>query len=197
MKPNKFMLIISILTMLVILIGSTFAYFAISASSTEGAVATEAAVINIKLDVLPLYTGNGLIPTNDTDINIAYQNQCVDKYGSGACSAYTIKVGNDGQDTEFVGTINFTLEDITNFKYLVLDNNDNVYQSAVVVDAGNEQSLGNKFSLASGTERTFTLIMWLPNFNYDQSDDDANGHFSATVTYTSAFGSRVTGTFSS
>ncbi len=197
MKPNKFMLIISILTMLVILIGSTFAYFAISTSSTEGAVATEAAVINIKLDVLPLYTGKPLIPTNDSDIDIAYQNQCVDRYDRGACSAYTIKVRNDGQDTEFVGTINFTLEDITNFKYLVLDNNDNVYQSTVVVDAGNEQSLGNKFSLVSGTERTFILIVWLPNFNYEQDSDDANGHFSATVTYTSAFGSRVTGTFSS
>lgn len=197
MKPNRFMLIISILTFLVILAGSTFAYFLVSTSSAEGEVATEAAVINIKLDILPLYTGETLIPTNDADINTAYQNQCIDRYNRGACSAYAIKVRNDGQDTEFVGTINFELEDITNFKYLVLDSNGNTYQNTVIVDAGTEQSLGNKFSLTSGTEKTFTLIMWLPNFNYDQTNDDGSGNFNATITYASAFGSRVTGTFSS
>ena len=197
MKPNRFMLIVSIFTILVILIGSTFAYFSVSSSSTDNAVTMEAAVINIKLDVLPLYTGKALIPTNNTDIDTAYQNHCVDMYDNGACSAYTIRLKNDGDDNEYIGTINFTLENITHFNYRLLDNDGNVYQDTVIVQAGTNQELGSKFILESGAEKTFTLIVWLPNFNYEQDTEDANGHFSANITYASSFGSKVTGTFSS
>ena len=196
MKPNKFMMTISILTLFVILAGATFAYFSVSVSSEEGSVGGEAAVINIRLDILPLYTGKALIPTNDSDIDKAYASSCVDKTGNGACSAYTIKVRNDGQDAEYIGNINFDLTDITNLKYRLLDSSGNVYQDTVTIDSGQEQPLGNKFTVASGTEKTFTLIVWLPNVDRDQSGEDANGSYSATVTYTSSSGSKVTGMFS-
>ena len=72
MKPNKFMLIVSIITFLVILTGSTFAYFNVSTSSGEEAVGMEAAMFDIRLDILPLYTGKPLIPTNDTDMIVEH-----------------------------------------------------------------------------------------------------------------------------
>ena len=86
--------------------------------------------------------------------------------------------------------------DITNFKYRLLDSDGNVYQDTTVVSAGTDQNLGNAFTLTSNTEKTFTLIMWVPNVSHDQSGEDANGSFSATVTYTSSAGSQVTGMFS-
>ena len=196
MKVNKFLPIISILTLLIILIGSTFAWFAVNASSEEKAVSVEAADLGIRLEVNPLYVGKPLIPTNDSDIDKAFASECIDIYGNGACSAYTIKVKNSGQEADYVGTINFRLEGITNFKYRVLDNAGEVYQVNTEVDAGEEQSLGQKFTLSKNEEKIFTLIVWLPNVDYDQSDDDAEGRFGATVTYSSSAGARVTGTFS-
>ena len=196
MKPNKFMMIISTLTLFVILAGATFAYFAVSVSSGQGDVAGEAAAINISVDVQPLYTGKPLIPTNDSDISTAYANSCVDIHSNGACSAYTITVTNAGQQLEYEGTIKFTLNDITNFKYRLLDENDNVYQDTTTVVTGTDQSLGNSFVLGANASKTFTLIVWLPNMSYEQDDTDANGHFSAEVTYASSAGSVVTGMFS-
>ena len=198
MKANRFMSVISIVTLIVIMLGSTFAWFAVNTSSDTGAVSVEAAELGIKLDILPLYAGNPLIPTNDSDIDKALENECVDIYGNGACSAYTIKVKNNGKEAEYVGNIKFKLEDILHFKYRVLDSQGNLYQvnTEVDVDTIDGQSLGNKFTLAQGEEKTFTLIMWLPNENYDQSDDDAEGRFGASVTYESSAGGKVTGSFS-
>jgi hypothetical protein len=195
MKPNKFMTIISVLTLFIVLVGATFAYFSVSVSSNEDAIAGEAAVISISLDVQPLYTGRPLIPTNDSDIDTAYANSCVDIHNNGACGAYTITVTNAGQATNYTGTIKFNLTDITNFKYRLLDENDNVYQDTTTVITGTDQSLGNSFVLATNEAKTFTLIVWLPNMSYEQDASDANGHFSADVTYTTSAGSRVTGMF--
>ncbi len=196
MKPNRFMLIMSIITFLVILVGSTFAYFNVSASSGEGAVGMEAAIFDIRLDILPLYTGKPLIPTNDSDISAAYNNNCVDMYDRGACSAYTMTVENHGTKTVYSGTINFTLQDITNFKYRLLDEDGNVYQDTTTVITGTDQSLGNSFTLDKDESKEFTLIVWLPNMSYEQDNTDSNGHFNANVTYFASVGTQVTGTFS-
>lgn len=196
MKPNKFMSIISVLTLVVFLVGATFAWFAVSAASEEGALAGEAADIRLRLDVLPLYVGKALIPTNDSDINTAFSQSCVDMYNRGACSAYTIKVKNIGHEAEYAGTINFTLENITNFKYLVLDDQGEEYKEITTVEAGQEQSLGDSLTLATNEEKVFTLIVWLPNVNYIQNDDDSDGSFGASITYQSPSGAKITGTFS-
>ena len=195
MKSNKFMLITSVLSLFIMLAGATFAWFAASTSSGEDALGATAAVINLKLDILPLYVGEPLIPTNDSDIGIAMQNSCVDQFGNGACSAYTIKVKNAGGSMDCVGSINFTLEDITNFKYRLLDEDDNLYIEDVV-ESGTDQSLGDAFTLDTDEEKIFTLILWVPNLQEDQSEADADGHFGASVSYQAVGGSKVTGTFS-
>ena len=196
MKVNKFLSVISILTIVVMLIGATFAYFSVSTASNEGAIAAEAAYFDIKLAVEPLYTGKSLIPTNDSDIDIAFNNECVDKYNNGACSAYTITVKNDGQEGDYIGNIEFNLVGITNLMYRLLDENGNVYVNDTLIESDTIQSLGNQFMMTNGDEKTFTLVIWLSNKQYIQDDDDANGSFSASVTYTSSVGSLVTASFS-
>ncbi len=195
MKGNKFLSVVSILTIIVMIIGSTFAYFAVSTATNEDAIALQSAHFDIKLMVEPLYTGRALIPTNDSDIDKALQEECIDKYDNGACSAYTITVTNDGQTGDYIGNIEFTT-DITNLKYRLLDENGVVYLDNTDVDSGNVQSLGNQFTMTSGSDKVFTLVIWLSNKQYIQDPDDANGSFSAAVTYTSSAGSRVTATFS-
>ena len=197
MKPNKFIPVLSVLTLLVSIAGATFAYFASDAQSSSNAVSVTSTNINIGLDVTPLYTGVDLIPTNDSDIMTAYGNQCVDRYGNGACQAYTITVQNTGADLDYQGNITFNLNHITNLKYLVLDSTGNAYTQLTTITSGTTQSLGNTFTVLSGTSTTFTLIIWVPNFNYPQNTEDANGSFSAAISYISSTGSAVSGYISS
>ena len=59
-----------------------------------------------------------------------------------------------------------------------------------------DQSLGSEFSLAADEDKEFILLVWLPNYNYAQEDNDASGTFSASVTYSSGPNGRVTAVFS-
>ena len=196
MKNGKFLLAIYVTTFLIVLLGTTFAYFTINNQSDIGALAPRAATIGINLYIEPLYVEKSLVPMNNEDVMKAYNQNCIDDADFGACEAYTITVENRGEELEYAGTINFNLTDIENLNYLILDENDEVYQEMTNIEAGEEQSLGDAFTLAEGTSRVFKLIIWVPNYDYDQKDYDSNGNFGAIVTYKSTTNSEISGSIS-
>lgn len=196
MKEKKSLLVLSILSTIVLLLGATFSYYRVAAVSNEDAVSLEAAKLGLSVDITPLYTGKELIPMDDVDVMKGYLHSCVDDNEYGACQAYEITVKNDGAASTFTGSINFTVSDILHLKYMILDSEDKEYVSSTSVSSGTDQSLGESFSLAENESKTFKLVIWLTNFEYDQNIEDGGGIFSALVTYSSSSGSRVTGTFS-
>lgn len=197
MKNNKFLMIISVLLMIVMLIGATFSFFVVSVTSNNK-LAAEAATFGSSVEIASLYTGKDLIPMDDSDVDIAYNdiNKCVDIHGYGACQAYTISVSNSGDSTSYTGTIKFDLSGVSNLKYLLLDEDGNKYVDKTLIIADTDQSLGDTFTLPRNGSKTFRIIIWLSNISGEQNDQDAGGSFSAAVTYVSTSGSRVTGTFS-
>lgn len=196
MKNKKTEVIIYVLTFIFMTIGTTFAYFSASAQSDTDAINSNAAKLNVKLSVLPLYTDNVIIPMNNSDIITAYNQECVDNLGNGACYAYTINVENGGAESDYTGKIKFNLNNITNLNYLLLDEEGNKYQDITEIVSDTDQTLGNSFFLGNEESKTFTLLVWLPNLDYPQEDLDADGSFGASVTYTSGNNGRVTAIFS-
>ena len=197
MKDNKFLTVISVLSLIFIVLGATFSFFSTVSGSEDGAVAGRSAVMGINLSVTPEFVVDNLIPLNDSDVETAYLNECIDTLGNSACQSYTIGIENIGDVREYFGTINFTLTHIQNLRYMVLDENNQVYfnpQNNIV--SGDDLSLGDEFELQSTESKTFKLIIWLSNTDYPQDDEDSSGHFNATVTYESSSGYRVTGTIS-
>ena len=197
MKTNKNLLVLPILSMIVLLLGATFSFFNISAYSNEGAVGVTAAVVDIEVEVSPLYTGKDLIPMDDNLVMTGYNHNCVDDNQFGACHVYEISVINNGDGSEYSGTINFSINGIEHLNYLLLDEEDNVYVSGTPIVSGTDQSLGNSFALASNETKKFKLVVWLSNYEDEQDDEDGGGSYSALVTYASTYGTRITGTFSS
>lgn len=196
MKNNKFLPILYGLTFVVVLIGSTFAYFTQTGGSSDGALAATGAHVGLKLYVEPLYTGKDLIPMNNSDVDTAIQNMCIDKNGYGACQAYTLTVENIGEDLNCNGLINFTLDGITNLNYLLLDEDNNRYVDQTGIVSGTNQTLGNNFTLPKETTKSFKLVIWVPNINENQDDYDGGGNFNAIVTYKSSGNVEVTGSIS-
>ena len=195
MKKNKLLMIVSILLLIIMLLGTTFSYFAAVTRSNEN-IDVIAANFGFKVEVSALYNENKIIPMDDEDVMIGYNDQCVDIDGYGACYAYNIHIENTGDKFNYVGTINFNVTDIENLKYLVLDEDNNKYVDDTAILSGDDQSLGNSFELDTGESRDFVLVIWLSNLAGPQDDQDAGGNFSASVTYESTYGSRITGTFS-
>ena len=184
----------SILLLIVMLLGATFSYFAAVARGNEN-IEAEAANFGANVVITGLYGDKLLIPMNDSDVMTGYNRHCVDDLGYGACYAYNIHVENTGNKISYVGTINFNVTDIENLKYLVLDEDNNKYVEDTLI-SGDDQTLGDSFELDTGESRDFVLVIWLTNLPGPQDDQDAGGNFSASVTYESTFGSKITGTFS-
>lgn len=199
-KANIFLTATSVISMFILLIGTTFSYFSVSNKSKYDAVSVEANKINLALSISPLYTGHKLIPTNDKDIMKAYENKCVDLYTNGACIAYTLELTNFSSKQDIIGHIDFTVNGIQNLSYMVLDEKDNVYLDKTAI-IGNTMGmpLGSNFVLdatkTSPASKKFTLIVWLTNLpDKDQTDFDAGGSFEAAVSYESVFGNKLTAT---
>ena len=198
-KINVFLLVTSILSTFILLIGATFSYFSTRNMSKMNALSVEAGKVRLGLGVSPLYTGYKLIPTNDSDIMTAYNQQCLDDYGYGACLAYEFEVYNFNLKQDVIGKIDFNVEGIENLSYMVLDENDDVYVDVTHISVSNSSglSLGNPFTLEKGnssgdTSKKFTLLIWLTDNNQVQDETDADKSFSADVTYRTSVGGRLT-----
>ena len=159
MKENKTLLVISVLSLIVILLGSTFSYFNISARSKENAMGLTAMTFDTGVEVTALYNSKDLIPTNDDDVMTAYSQNCIDDLGYGACQAYNVEIVNNGLKTGYDGTIKFSLNGIENLKYLLLDESEDEYVSATDVVTGTDQTLGNSFELDTDESKSFILII--------------------------------------
>lgn len=200
-KTNIFLIVTSVFSMIIILIGATFSYFTISSMSKVDAISAESGKLQIGLGVSPVYSGYPLIPLRDELIDKAYSQNCKDDNGNGACLAYTLEVFNFADANEVEGFIDFTIEGIENLSYKMLDENGNDYLDINHIDSSKSigLSLGKPFYLEKGSEQNsyskkFTLLIWLTDIGEAQDREDSNGKFSATVTYRTSEGGRLTAT---
>ena len=179
-KVNIFLLITTIFSTLILLIGATFSYFSTKNMSKMNALAVEAGKVKLGLSVSALSTGHKLIPTNDSDIMTAYKQNCIDDYGNGACSLYEFEVYNFNKSQDVIGKIYLNKTSVPNGETKDLP-------------LGEHFLLGEATELSS-TSRKFKLIIWLTNLEEDQNKIDAGGSFSAVITFSSVTGGRLTAT---
>lgn len=198
-KVNVFLLVTTIFSTLILLLGATFSYFSTRNMSKMNALAIEAGKVRLGLGVSPLYTGHKLIPTNDSDIMLAYKNKCIDIYNNGACLVYGFEVSNFNNEQEIIGKIDFNVNHIDNLSYMVLDENDEIYLDKTSVSNGENVNLplGDSFILEKATEfgstsKKFKLIIWLTNLNEAQEEVDSAGNFNAVITFSSVYGGKLT-----
>lgn len=192
------LIMIYVFAVIFMFFGISFSYFSARAKSENQALNTKSGKLSLSLEISSKYNGMKLIPSADEDIMKAYHQKCLDNDGKGACVAYDITVTNETAKQDVIGTIDFNVNHIENLSYIVLDENENIYQDITKIkgDTSN-MPLGSHFILDNAletgipTKRKFTLIIWLSNFDYDQNEDK-NGSFAASVTYNSIYGQKLT-----
>ena len=208
--------VIGVATLIVAIIGATFAYF--SASATNGA-----AVINgttgqggqlaLAVDkVAPSGTAGKFIPLDVDPVSPATsqlasglagytgKGSCIDKNDNTVCGVYSITITNNGDTGVTVnGKLTLTSE-ATNMKWKLLtnattDNNDGTFRgTGTAYDVVASESLAA--SGQTGNSHTYYVMVWLEETGSSQDDADANKGFSGSVTFTAAGGTGLTATFS-
>lgn len=193
-KINAYSLV-SILTLIVMCIGSSLAYFnAHMADSNADDISVSAINLKMELKIIPKYADLLLLPTKDEDIEKAYNNKCLDYVGNGACIAYDILIENTGQPQEGYLTFKYESEQIENLKFIVLDaDDDNKVLQPPTLASKSDTVLEGLIKLGSKQNRKVTIVLWISELSVAQ-DEEQGGTFMGFVTFNSSVGARVTGT---
>ena len=202
---GTFYLIIAMLTLVVAIVGATFAYFSLQASD-ENTIKGNAAQAGLSLEVrkVSVDASGDLVPLDETLLEKAIagdsatgSQMCVDKNGNTVCQVYEVKVTNEGSAATAVnGSLTLSAETITNLKWQIMTD-----QSTPVTDTGQfkttddtELAKNDTVEANPGT-KTYYIMIWIDEIESPQNDSDT-GAFTGVVSFTSADGSGVTGTFS-
>lgn len=202
---GTFYMIIAMLTLIVAIVGATFAYFSLQASD-ENTVKGNAAKVGLSLEVRKVSvdaTGD-LVPLDELLLEKAIKGDsetgsqmCVDKNGNTVCQVYEVKVTNEGTAATAVnGTLTLTAETITNLKWQIMTDQDTpVTDSGQFKTTDDTEIAKNDTVEANPGTKSYYIMIWIDEIEEDQNDSDT-GAFTGVVSFTSADGSGVTGTFS-
>lgn len=212
MEYKLLYVVFAVMVLSVTTIGATYAYWTASTSSLNGAVSTESTIYRISMDITPIYHDFSIIPMNDEDALKALDNQCMDKFDRGACSAYMIYVYDYNIDLEFIsGVMDITTSNMENLSYMMLRLSD-VYEEDRCVSIEDEYycvakeatsmgdgvglSLGDSYDVTGMASTKFVLLIWLSNLDLNQNDSDI-GNFNAIITMQAGNGGEIKGSIAS
>ena len=198
--------VIGVATLVVAIIGATFAYFTATATN-DNAIAGNAATTGLSLEVTKVSTdaAGGLIPMKDADVSkglagdtATASKMCVDANGNTVCQVYKIVVTNQGNSVAVVnGTLSLTGASYANLKWqLLTGTEDDALTTTSTYNPSSTTTLVSGASLAANPgSLTYYVMVWISETGKDQSTTDT-GDFTGTVTFNTGDGAGVTATFS-
>ena len=197
--------VIGVATLIVAIIGATFAFFAAGASNNTVAGNTATVGLNLAVTKVSDDKAAGLIPQPYAGLDSAVVGttgqSCVDGNGNSVCQVYKIEVSTTSASTIVVdGTFTLTAAGLTNLKWAELTgvtSDELTDATAGTANATSTTTLQSDYSLTSSTPLTKYVVVWLEETTTDQSAEMAKG-FTGVVSFTSGDGSTgVTSTFTS
>ena len=150
-SSNTFNLVIGVATLLIALLGATFAYFSATARSAENDVTVKSAYVSIYYDGGTEIKASNLIPATEQVALTKYQKymepydpeddgeikedydeyntldldrRCVDAKGKEVCYVYQFSIESDGAEgdtTEILASINVNKNEFDNLSYVLYE----------------------------------------------------------------------------
>ena len=186
--------VIGVATLIVAIIGATFAYFTATASNST-TIQGNAASVGLTLAVEKVSTGaKGLVPQLNTTLTNAMKGTsgqtCVDANGNTVCQVYKITVENTGTaETKLSGTLTLSKGTVTNLKWATVTG----WSSNPVASAEVQNNvLVDSVTISGSGTQEYYVVIWIQETGAEQSD---SGNFTGTVAFSAADGSGVTSTF--
>ncbi len=200
--PGVFYAVIGIATLVVAIIGATFAFFSASDTDVE-TIQGSTAEIGLQLTVTPVTTSQangGLIPILETDLekglagDSATENvSCLDKNGNTVCQVYKIDVKNTGNSTVVLkGTLTLNAETIKDLKWTKLNGEKELGENAK--NAKEVTNLEDSISVNGSDTHTIYVMVYINETSTEQNTSN-NGQFTGIVSYNAADGQGVTASF--
>lgn len=212
-----FYAVVGVATLVVAIIGATFAYFSATATNSDVIKGQTSAAANLALEVTKLDTAEGgLIPMSDNLAGKGVENNCVDSNGNIVCHVYQIQLTNGKSPVDIDGTLSFTgtaknivyditFADQTETKDLsALSKEISTTTTGVDFKTATAEipaALATNSKFTANQTKYYYVTVWLHETGNKQEDDDAGQTtaYTGTVTF-NAVGANgingVTATFS-
>lgn len=190
---------ISVLTLIVVIAGSTYAFFLASISSDDDIKgSTFDFDVTLKVNrvskgdknLVPIYDGTVASHPSQLDTAASEENDCVDKNGRTVCYIYAIEITNNSDDDVTVDT-NLSLSGPTNIKWASMSNRTTVGDTHI----SSYESIDDDATLGSGKNKMIYIMVYLNNTGNNQLDVDGNKSFSGVVSVVSSSGEYIQAQF--
>lgn len=196
-RKADFFVVVGILTLVIAILGSTYAYFSVSATTGQNVITGSSAFTNeaqLSIDIQQISDGTGnLIPQLGSALSSAFtgaenKGKCIDANGNTICKAYSVKITNNTSvKLNVSGTFSLTANDMPYLKWAIGTMNGNAvsFPSATGSHyAKTVTALGNAVlessASTSANNKTFYIIIWIEEQNNAQTDKN---DFSGIVTF--------------
>lgn len=191
--PGIFYAVVGVATLVVAIIGATFAYLSASATNNEdltGTTASGASLAIVISKVSASGTEKNMIPMKATDLQKGVTGvtdkggSCIDANGNTVCQVFKVTVTNGSKDIgiNVKGTMNLG-STAKNMKWQVLTDATTVNTNAATVAQDTEGVIVENQALTASGSKDFYLVVWLNDTGAPQDTDDAGKEFTGTVTF--------------
>lgn len=186
-----FYAVVGVATLVVAIIGATFAYFSAQATNDTDVKGSTAAGASLSIVITKLSdeaTSKNMIPMLSTDLQKGVtgtnSKSCIDANGNTVCQVYQVTVTNGSADigVNVKGTMNLA-STAKNMKWQVLTDATTVNASAQTVNQATVGVITDNQALTASGSHDFYLVIWLDETNASQDTDDAGKTFNGTVTF--------------
>lgn len=195
--------VIGVATLIVAIIGATFAYFTATATNNTTVTGNTAQGAELTLEVQKVTTSatGPLVPLLNSDMQNALTGKgsptavsCVDSNGNTVCQVYSITISNKSTTAVTVNGEMSLTTDAANMKWKLITNATTDDADATVNDkapagtivTGQSLSAGDGSQVLTGGSATYYVVVWLNETSSSQDDTDASMSFIGTVTFNAA-----------
>lgn len=206
-----FYAVVGVATLVVAIIGATFAYFSASATAETKVTGTAATVgLSVSLEKVSKDATGGLIPISESLLTKALtgdtasgNKMCLDKDGNTVCQLYKITVENTGNAAATLnGTLTLTATGYKNLKWANVNKDSGLTDPEATpteIPAGNlnassVSAITTNEVFNGGATKYYYVMIYINEINGPQEKDDT-GSFEGTVTFGGPSGKGTTATF--
>ena len=195
-----FYAVVGVATLVVAIIGATFAYFSASATNNDTIVGGTATGNNIALAIAPIAPvteaktrTENMIPMLESDLQDGLTGtdgkSCIDANGNTVCQVYKVTVTNNGATAVTLdATLNLTTAKGTgegtgtNMKWQLIESATTEGTVGAMKSQGTAELFANDLLLEATTSEDYYIVVWLLETEAPQDSSDAGINYTGTVT---------------
>lgn len=197
--------VIGVATLIVAIIGATFAYFSVSANiANKNDIAgstvelSETTITGTLTRVTPSTVSMVPLKTEELQKGITGEGnqKCIDENGAKVCDIYTLTINNTSNaPVSLAGNLNITATDMADLRWSLLESPDSA-TGATAKAVSDTVIVANEVLAAKTGTKTYHFVIWF-NETEENQNTQAGKSYTGTVAFSAANGGKITAQFSS